>query len=227
MKKDELAAFGRPIFLVIFFGLASNLVACSAGPDDVLGALVGSLVAETAPDVAARAEAISYASIKLTVDGRGGLMVMSRASDSLTYWQTAKRQTFVLNNGNLSHTAGLSRDVLSTRLVLGRLDALPWRVADERPVSYELVRTWQTGAGEVVQARGRAKLVCQSDLESVELPLITLDLRRCEESVTWPAGTTTDSTLWLGKDSGRIWAARVQPVPDGDVYEWQVARPWW
>ena len=227
MNSDELAAFGRPIFWVIIFSIASNLVACSTGPDDGLAALLGNLNVGKTADVTQRAEAISSASIKLTVDGRGGLMVLSHASDNLTYWQTAKRQTFVLNHGNLDHTAGLSRDILNTRMVAGQRESLPWRLADEQPIHYELARTWRNRSGEIIQARGRAQLVCKPGLESVPLPLVTLDLRRCEESVIWPSGTTTESTLWLGKDSGRIWAARVQPVPDGDVYEWQVARPWW
>src|SRR5690625_3001757 len=67
-------------------------------------------------DVSKRAAQLPYASIDLTIDGQGGLLVLAELSDGNAYFQSASHGVIVIRNGYLSQTAGLPANLLMTRV---------------------------------------------------------------------------------------------------------------
>ncbi|MES1926927.1 hypothetical protein T31B1_16450 [Salinisphaera sp. T31B1] len=178
-------------------------------------------------DVSAQAADIPYASIDLTIAGSGGLLALSEQSGGLTFWQTSGNQAFVFRNGYLDATRGLPIDLESTEVAMQGADGVaPWQ-ADQNEIHYRVVRTWSDEDGELHSGRADATLVCRNDSERVELPLATLGLQRCDETLRWADGPTTHSTLWRDPGDRRLWAVDTVAWPGGDRIVWRVARPWW
>ncbi len=204
------------------------LSACSVRPSAPVATLFGLLPGSS--DVAERAAAVPFASIDFRIDGRGGLLVLGEHQRASTYWQSSSRETIALEHGYLHHTAGLATDLLMThfRVEGGVSDALPWQVAQAgEPLTYVVQRQWQSAKGMPRTDAARATLVCEAQAAPVELPLTTLSLQRCNETLVWSGGAKTYSTLWRTPETHRLWAMATVPWPGGPSIEWQVARPWW
>lgn len=181
-------------------------------------------------DVSQRAAALPYASIDLAINGRGGLLVLAEISDGHTYFQTATYSAIVLENGYLDQTAGLPANLLMTRIYRAdnSLEQPPWRLASAgEPFEYLVQRQWRDAEGDLHADQAHATLLCKPELTKRELPLVTLALQRCRETLVWSNGATTVSILWRDPDNHRLWAVHTVPWPGAPVFEWQVARRWW
>ncbi len=182
-------------------------------------------------DVTDRAEKISFATIKFTQDGRGGLLVLAEQQPGVTYWQSGRSETVTLSRGYLSSTAGLKNDLDMT--VLKGLSpapdtSTPFPGALDEPRSYRVIRRWQNASSSQTRTMAAsAVLACASKAEVTELPLARLPLLRCEETLDWVGAGTTRSVYWLAPDTHRIWKGRTEPWPGGPAFAWSVARPWW
>jgi len=183
--------------------------------------------------VAEQAENIRYASIDLKVNGTGGLLVLSEQAPGITYWLTGQKQVVVFKSGYLASTSGLKKDLITSEYDPPLAEfAAP--AADNQAVmreasnrAHQLVRTWQTNNGGRRSSSGRATIKCESDTHLVALPLATLPLEKCRESVQWRTGERTTSVYWRDPKTHRIWAAEVVAWPGGPTVAWDVARPWW
>lgn len=204
------------------------LAGCGSGASALRGTLEA--VVPWQADVSQRAGQLSYASIKLLIDGSGGLVVLAELSRDNAYFQLANYETIVLEDGYLDRTAGLPADLLVTRVrgVSGKLEQPPWRAAKAGvPFEYRVQRQWRGVDGRIHADRARATLVCEPTPRQVELPLASLALQRCHESLVWSDGTRTESILWRLPEDHRLWSVRTVPWPGAPVFEWEVARPWW
>jgi hypothetical protein len=172
------------------------------------------------PDEAHRtqAEALPYASLRLTSQGSTSLVVLAYQGGEQgeqTLWQAQDEVTVELRHGRPYRTAGLPADLLSWH---------PPRAPEDS--RYAVEAAWRDGDGLTHLARGEARLTCQP-AEPLTLPLATLDLQRCEERIAWRGGEQSRNTLWRHPDTGRLWAGDIQPRPAAERIAWQVARPWW
>lgn len=220
----------RAVFLCLV-GLSISLIAGCGG---VANTPVVSTFAAFFPgdeDVSKQAAEISYASIKLRVAGSGGLLVLSEKSGGVTFWQSSGSQTIVLKNGYLDATRGLPSDLEMTRVSAqsspATRSASPWMANTKIPLTYTVTRSWSTSDGRTRSDRATARLECRDQPERVELPLVTLPLQRCEETLRWDGGGSTVSTIWRNPDDNRIWAVDTVPWPGAQEIAWSVARPWW
>lgn len=181
-------------------------------------------------NVSQRAAELPYASIDLLVNGHGGLLVLAELSQGNAYFQSANRNTIVMHNGYLDQATGAKTELLMTRLhrANGRLDRPPWRSAEGGvPFEYLVQRLWRTFDGTLHAGQAQATLVCETVATERKLPLASLSLQRCRESLLWSNGATTQSTLWRDPVDQRLWAVQTVPWPDAPEFQWQVARPWW
>ena len=183
--------------------------------------------------MAEQAASTRYASIDLQVNGTGGLLVLAEQAPGMTYWVTGQKQVVVFKSGYLASTSGLKRDLINSEYD-PPLDEFGASAASNQATrlqagnhAHQLVRTWQTDNGGRKSARGRATISCDSDTHRVTLPLATLPLEKCRESVQWRTGERTASVYWRDPKTHRIWAAEVVAWPDGPKVAWDVARPWW
>lgn len=187
-----------------------------------------SFVPGTSEKVGKQAAAIPYASVKLSVGRAGGLLILAEQTEQLTFWQSSKRETIVFRNGYLNATRGLASNLLSSRMVSADGAPIsPWNNVDNAPVHYRVERSWEDADGKRHAVRARASFVCADKKESVKLPLTTLDLTRCVESLDWDGGKQTRSVVWQDLETHRIWAADAVAWPGGLRVTWKVARPWW
>ncbi len=216
-------------FWLVVCAVPFVLSACSVRPSAPVATLLGLLPGGS--DVAERAATVPFASIDFRINDRGGLLVLAERQRALTYWQSAGRETIVLENGYLDHTAGLATDLMMTRFRVGQgmlPDTSPWRAAQAgEPFTYVVQRQWQSAGGMPHTDTAQATLVCETQSISVELPLTTLSLQRCNETLVWSGGARTYSTLWRSPQTHRLWAMATVPWPGAPSIEWQVARPWW
>ncbi|WP_423824149.1 YjbF family lipoprotein [Salinisphaera sp. SPP-AMP-43] len=211
-----------------FFGLAVCigvvlLSGCSLSRSP-LWATLGSFV-PIHKDVSDDAKKISYASIDLSLGRRGGLLILAEQKDGLTFWQTGRDEVVVLNHGYLQATSGLTP----------RLEMSQAFDAQGRPVSMKSVagqaefvvrRSWVDDKGVRRAGQAQARWSCQSQTQSVKLPLTTRDLYKCVETLDWEHKGDTRSVYWRDTD-GHVWKADVAAWPGGPEVRWQVARPWW
>lgn len=204
------------------------LSGCNVNPSAPLATVLGLLPG--ASDVSQRAAELPYASIDFHIAGRGGLLVLAEYAGDVAYFQSASRETVVLENGYLDHTAGLATDLLMTRFrrTDGVLSSAPWQAAEAgQPFTYVVQRQWQRAGSMPYTDAAQATLVCEEHTTPVELPLTTLSLQRCRETLVWSGGAETWSTLWRSPENHRLWAMTTVPWPGAPEIEWQVARPWW
>lgn len=189
---------------------------------------VGALIPGTG-DVSAEAERIPYASLRFSIAGRGGLIVLAEQADGATFWQSGQRETVVLRDGYFVSTSGMPNALEMTELTLPSSgdDSMPWTAAPGMRRDYRVTRAWKLEDGSTQSAAAEATMVCHADIESQELTLRTMGLQRCDERLSWPDGQTTYSTYWRSPDNRRIWKARTTAWPDGPSVEWDVARRWW
>ena len=207
-----------------FFWVGMALSACAGGNGGPFSSTVATFIPGEG-DYSRQAESIPYASIALSVAGHGGLLVLAEKSDRVTFWQTSTGETVVLANEYLEATRGLSRDLLSARVV-GE-SSPPWHGAVGDPVSYKVERSWRDSEGREKAGQGNATLTCGPEREKLDLPLAAIRLERCREVVSWSNGKQTASVIWRSPGDRHIWAAEVVPWPGGPVIAWRVARPWW
>lgn len=225
-KRDRL----RAVFLCVsVVSVVATLSACVGGRESPWVATFASTLpgGVKSQDLSKQAAAIPYASVDLSVGGPGGLLILAEQADGLTFWQSSSRETIVFRGGYLNSTRGLQRNLLSNRLTSGGEDIQPWGLAADQPVIYRVERSWENTGGQPQAGRAQATFACNDELESVELPLTTLDLSRCTETLEWDSGKTTRSVLWRHPDTNRIWAGDAVAWPGGPQVTWQVARPWW
>lgn len=229
-KSRRRAAF---LCMLVIAGVVSALGGCARfDPNDhPLLSTLRAFVPFGDIDVSQQAQKIQYATIALTLNGRGGLLVLAQQQPGLTYWQSSQAETVVLGRGYLVSTAGLDHDLLSTELSgLGEAPSLagPFIGSLDTTRTYKIMRQWQYGEDNRTRTgRADATLTCASGTESVQLPLADLSLRQCSETLHWENGATTRSTYWIDPKDNRIWKARTRPWPGGPTVAWQVARPWW
>lgn len=181
-------------------------------------------------DVSEHAAELPYASIDITVEGNGGLVVMAERSSDHAYFQSGNRDIFVLHNGYLDQTAGLMSNLMMTRIhqVDGILAGMPWHMADTgEAFEYLVQRIWRSKDGVLHADQAHARLVCHEHSAKKTLPLGSLVLQRCLETLTWSDGTSTQSILWRHPDSHQLWAVHTVPWPGAPEIHWEVARPWW
>src|SRR5699024_5161940 len=125
-------------------------------------------------NVSKRAASLPYASIDLTVGGKGGLVVLAELSEGNAYFQSASRGTIDIRHGYLAQSAGLPENLLMTRVyATGEAQmAMPWRTARAgEPFNYIVQRMWRTADGMLHTGRANATLVCKASTKQVELPL--------------------------------------------------------
>lgn len=207
------------------YGMAMLMAGCAL---DKVPSVEGLLNGAGDEDIREQAEATQYASLDLKVDGNGGLIILAEQSGHMTYWQFADSSTIALQDGYLKSTAGLETDLIDTRISDMSEDTsqgFPWRTPSGR-ASYRISREWKTADGYVHRGQAKASLVCEPGTSDVALPLTTLALQTCHETLDWDSGAVTTSTLWRTPGDGRLWAAKVQPWPDAPTFAWQIARPW-
>lgn len=182
-------------------------------------------------DVGKQAAAIPYASVNLSIGRAGGLLILAEKTDDLTFWQSSTRETIVFRDGYLESTQGLNTDLLYSRMGDGQSGPMAlWREASAgsgQALHYAVQRGWRDAKGNTHAAAGQASFECEAEPEPRELPLTTLDLIRCVESVAWADGAKTRSVVWREPATGRIWAGDVAAWPGGLRVTWDVARPWW
>ncbi|WP_157959100.1 YjbF family lipoprotein [Salinicola endophyticus] len=204
-------------------GLALALSGCTIGsqrsPSDVVASLRG-------PNVATQAAALPYASLALEVDGHGGLLVLASQRGATTYWQFRDGATLALEDGYPVNSAGLRNELLGTRILSaeGTPPPYPWRQPGSE-THYRIERQWQDAEGALHQDSARAQLSCAAPT-SVDLPLTRRRLARCQETLHWAGGATTEATLWRDPEDRRLWAYAGQPWPGAPTLTWQIARPW-
>lgn len=213
---------------MVLVGAALVLSGCGGGASVMRGTLQS--LWPWQQDVSKQAATLPYASIDLSVAGRGGLVVLAELSHGNAYFQTSSRETIVLHNGYLNQTAGLLANLLMTRLRRNGqvLKQPPWRtVAAGGSVHYIVLRHWRDADGVLHAGRARATLTCSAQSKDKALPLATIALQRCREILTWSDGAQTVTTLWRDPGNHRLWAVRTTPWPGARTFAWQVARPWW
>ena len=231
---------GIAAFLLVSVALCSIALTAGCGAGNAIvrssfGDILPSVLKGTEKHAAERARQLPYASLDLSIDGRGGLIVMAREAGPRTYFQSATRDVIGLKHGYLAQTAGLKANLLLTRL---RYDdgtpetaanyVPPWQRVDAGgPIAYQVQRQWRDGEGMVHTDTAQAMLACDANAADVELPLATIKLQRCRETLTWASGETTQSTLWRDPDERMLWRVQTVAWPNGPEIAWRVARPWW
>lgn len=208
--------------------LLLGIVGCGHGGNALRSSL--QLLVPGHHDVSAVAAKVHYASIDIAVSGNGGLLVLAELSGGNAYFQSGNRDVIVLRHGYLDQAAGLMQDLLMTRVFRqpGSLTAPPWRLAEAGvPFAYRVQRIWRTKNGTLHADQARATLICDDAATDVELPLATVGLQRCQQTLVWSDGVQTQSVLWRYPRDHRLWAVRAVPWPGAPVFEWKVARPWW
>lgn len=218
---------------ILVAGTALLLNGCAGGGISPLGdsllATMPSLSSE-ATTPARRAASLSYASLVLTTPDRSGLVVLGAEAGGTTLWPTGNQGAISLYHEGLAATAGLGQDLLSLRYqpleASSQADDayLPWRQAT--PVRYRVESHWRRRDGDMVTARGQAKLHCDS-AKPRPLPLGARPLEICREVVSWGSDRESVSYYYRSPDDRRLWAAEVMPWPDGPALRWEVARAWW
>lgn len=223
--KDRL----RAVFLCVGCILAASLVTgCASGQGSPWVSTFASALPGLKHDASKQAEAIPYASVNLSVGGQGGLLILAEQADALTFWQSSSRETIVFRNGYLNSTRGLRANLLASRMTTDAGKAIqPWQSPAVTPVTYRVQRSWEDAKGDRHAGRAEAFFACAQTTEAVELPLTTLDLERCTESLDWESGKKTRSVVWRHPKTHRIWASDAVAWPGGPEVSWQVARPWW
>src|SRR5699024_9461271 len=128
-------------------------------------------------DYAKRAQALPYASLKLSVSGRTGLLVMAERAGRTAYFQAPGAETLVLRNDRLSRFVTPDWELLLN--VMGQRSAgntkAPWHalpVGDA--MTYTVMRQWRSEDGRQHADQPQARLVCNAGTTDVELPLATV-----------------------------------------------------
>lgn len=226
-RRDEKGRLRVAFFSCLALAGLLTLSACGHGNSALRSSL--QVLMPSHQDVSRLAARIPYAAIDITVAGNGGLLVLAEESSGTAYFQSPSRDVIVLHNGYLDQAAGLMQDLLMTRVFRkSGLTAPPWRLAVPGvPFEYQVQRLWRTKNGILHADQARATLLCQEDTVARELPLATVDLQRCQETLLWSNGERTQSLLWRYPLDNRLWAVRTVAWPGGPVFAWQVARPWW
>lgn len=222
-----LFSYGAVFFLILL------LAGCGSG-SGVIRSTFGELLPGR-PDVSDYASQLPYASLDISINGRGGLIVLAEYSGAQAYFQASSRETIVLRHGYLVQTAGLDANLLMTRL-LGDEEATattadympPWQRAEAgQPMTYTVQRQWRDEDGVLHAGTAAATLKCDEQAIPVELPLATVDLQRCDETLVWADGAETHSVLWRDPQERMLWRVSTVPWPGGPEVAWRVARPWW
>lgn len=218
-------SYGAAFFMVLL------VAGCGTG-SNVVRTTFGDLFSDIGSDVSEYAGSIPYASLDVSVNGRGGLIVLAEVSGSQTYFQSAAHEAVVLRHGYLVQTAGLDANLQMTRLRsdAARVDkqVIPWQQAQAgEPITYIVQREWRDAEGVPHAGVATATLKCRRQAVPVELPLATLPLQRCDETLVWASGEKTRSVLWRDPEERMLWQVHTVPWPGGPEVAWRVARPWW
>ena len=181
-------------------------------------------------DIAQKAAELPYASIHMQLGRREGLLVLAYAAHQDTWFLTPDHASFLLRDGYLSQTDGMPQELLMTQFRRDQqtLTTPPWQQAQAGvPFQYQVLREWRDGNSHVHADQANARLLCEPDAHDISLPLITLPLQSCTETLTWSDGRQTRSILWRNPADNRLWQVQTQPWPGAPQFEWQVAKSWW
>lgn len=206
------------------------LTGCANGEISPLGVAAQALLPGREDDaLQARAEQLPFASIMLKSEDLEGLVVLGAVSGDSTFWPAGNRMSLALYQDGLQATAGMPRDLLSLHYTAaeahgGALEPYPWRWP--APPTYRVESRWQARDGTLFAAEARGELRC-GEAAPTRLPLGSLPLQTCHETLYWSTGEVSHSSLWRDPESLRLWAAELTPWPQGPTIGWQVARPWW
>lgn len=205
------------------------LAGCASSGTTPLGASLQALM-PTSDRIGEQAASIPHATLSARLGEVQGLLVMGAQAGDVSYWPSRGGGVLELHDGGLHATAGLPEDLLGTRYGTARHDqtqydsSRPWR--QDAPHPFSLVRHWRDREGLVRRGEARGEMRCDAP-ETVELPLGSRSLERCEASLAWANGETTTSTFWRDPASRHLWAVRESPWPGAPTMQWQVARHWW
>ena len=228
MKGRLRAAF---LCLLLLFVSAGTIGCADARRNSPFVSTFATFLPGGGGDVGKQAAAIPYASVDLSIGRAGGLLILAELTDDLTFWQSSTRETIVFRKGYLESTSGLYADLLYSRIGDSSDESLvPWETAPADGVSaldYRVERGWRDAKGVTHAAAGQASFACAEQPESRDLPLTTIELTRCVETVDWVSGGQTRSVVWRDPATHRIWAGDVAAWPGGLRVTWNVARPWW
>ena len=198
------------------------LIGCASSGTTPLGASLQALVPGDTR-VGVQAAAIPHATLSARLGDVQGLRVMGAQAGDVSYWPARGGGVLELHNGGLQATAGLPADLLGTHYnsAHGRE---PWR--QDAPAAFSLVRHWRNRQAEVKRGEARGEMQC-AEAVAVELPLGRRALERCDATLSWASGETTEAIYWRDPASRRLWAVRETPWPGAPTMQWQVARHWW
>jgi len=176
-------------------------------------------------NLASRARKIPYASINLSFGRGGGLLILTKQKHGLTFWQTKRNETVVLQHGLLQSTAGTKPRLEMTQALNAK--GKPMTMASLNGDEHFIVeRSWVDNKGDRYAGRAQAHWQCSSTTRKIKLPLVTRQLHKCTETLNWANHGTTRSVYWRDA-GGHIWKAEVTAWPGAPGISWQVARPWW
>lgn len=202
----------------LVFALAT-LGGCANGGTTPLASSFQALWPGTAEDERRAAE-LPYASLIVRLGNVQGLLVMGAQAGDSTLWPSAQGTTLELHHGGLQSFSGPDVALLGTTYA----PQAPWRLSS--PAHFTLSRHWRNDDGFIQRGEAEGVMRC-SGLEAIDLPLGERVLERCEVSLSWASGATTEARWWRDPDSRRLWALEEQPWPEAPTLRWQVARYWW
>lgn len=206
------------------------LSGCANGELTPLGGSVRGLLAPSGEKpLLTQAQRLPYASLMIETESLQGLVVLGAEAGETTIWPAGNATSLALHQDGLQATAGLSRDLLSLHYMDAEapgitLEPNPWRWPE--PPAYRVMSRWQAHDGTQHAAEARGVLRCGAPAPT-SLPLGSLPLQACHETLYWSSGEVSHSTLWRDPESLRLWAVELSPWPQGSTIGWQVARPWW
>lgn len=206
-----------PLMVALF---ALPLAGCSQFGSTLAGRTLQDALGDGEATHRERARELPFASLVAEMEGNRSLLVLAyhngEAGGDTTLWQARDRATLTLDQGWPASTAGFTSNLLS----------LNYASPPQEGSHYRVRAHWEDAEGFDHLAIGQATLACHAPAP-LELPLIELELERCDERVEWQDAGTSHNTLWRHPVSKRIWAGELEPWPDAQTIEWQVARPWW
>ncbi|MDY7116692.1 hypothetical protein RAN53_10040 [Halomonas sp. SSL-5] len=202
----------------LVFSLA-GLAGCASGKATPLASSLAALW----PDTQAaehRAAELPYASLIARLGNAQGLLVMGTQAGDITLWPSAQGGTLELHDGGLQSFSGGDVALLGTAYA----PQSPWH--ESSPARFTLTRHWRDAEGFVQRGEAEGVMRCEAP-GPVRLPLGERVLERCEVSLAWASGASSEASWWRDPDSRRLWALEEQPWPDALTLRWQVARHWW
>lgn len=218
-KPDSLGTRQGRLRAVLSCGLLVAVAGCASSGTTPLGASLQALWPDRQA-TAEQAEALPYASLSARLGAVEGLLVMGAEAGAMSVWPAPRGVVLELHDGGLHAFTGLDQTLLGTDYG----GHLPWR--QPAPQRFTLARHWQDEHGQARRGEARGQMNCR-EAALVELPLGERMLERCDVTLAWASGETTQATWWRDPDDRELWAVNETPWPGAPTIRWQVARHWW